>query len=113
MARTNSSENIEKIEASLKKYFNETGVSDATINITPSGYSDNIHVILVSDTFAGKEQTKREEPIFRYLKDNVGDFVLVKITLLLTMTYDEYSRYSTPGAINTSGIIGLSATNEN
>jgi len=103
MVRSKVKKYIEKIETAIKDYFKEKNIEEPDLIIDASGISDNIHVIIVSDSFTGKEQIERDNEIYKYFDEKLSPEIIVKISMLLTLTEEEYSKYQ-PELSNVSGV---------
>ena len=93
MAKRPREEAVERIRRSIKEYFDGLG-KDPAIVVGPSEVSDNIHVMVISDFFKRKEQVDRDSPIYEHMKKNLSREDLGRVSLLLTLTPDEYHRHS-------------------
>lgn len=96
----------EKIEDTIKKYFEEKQVALYLIDVSASGISDNIHVVLVSDYFKNRPIMETHKKIYSYMEENLEiepteykkadnkkiliKGIIAKISLFLTLTEEEY-----------------------
>lgn len=93
MVKGTREEAVDRIKQALHRYFLDRK-EGATVVVGPSDVSDNIHVMVVSDTFRNKEQVQRDTPLYDYLKKQVDQADIVKVSLLLTLTPEEYDQHS-------------------
>jgi hypothetical protein len=86
---------IEKIKTAIQEWVNQfPQVELSLVEVTPSGISDNIHVIVVARKgFDDWEETDRDNNLYWFLRKKLGDADIVKIPLLITMTEERYDRY--------------------
>jgi acid stress-induced BolA-like protein IbaG/YrbA len=93
VVKSRREEAVERVRYSIEEYF-ATHRQDATIVAGPSGISDNIHVMIISDTFRNKEQVERDTPIYAHMKKHLDPTDVARVSLLLTLTSDEYHQHS-------------------
>ncbi len=88
---------IEKTKQAVQKWVAQyPNVKLAAIEVYPSSVPNIFHVIVVaSKGFENWEQTERENNLYWFLRKELGDSDIVKITVLLTLTEEEYEKYET------------------
>lgn len=86
----------DKIKQLIMEWANSVGIVQlSTVEVYPSGIGSNIHVIIVANKgFESWERAERDNLIYDYLAGNLSPSELVKISLFLTMTEEEFERYS-------------------
>ncbi|MDZ7292241.1 MAG: hypothetical protein ONB44_15955 [candidate division KSB1 bacterium] len=86
---------IEKTKQAVQKWAEKyPNIELATVEVYPSSVPNIFHVIVVaSKGFENWEQTQRENDLYWFLRKELGDSDIVKITVLLTLTEEQYEKY--------------------
>jgi len=86
---------IEKTKQAVQNWATQyPNVKLAMIEVYPSSVPNIFHVIAVaSKGFENWEQTERENNLYRFLRKELGDADIVKITVLLTLNEEQYEKY--------------------
>jgi hypothetical protein len=86
---------IEKIKNAIQEWAKlHPNVELASVEVYPTGIPDDFDVFVVaSKGFENWGQHERENDLYWFLRRKLGDSDIVKITVLLTLTEDEYEKY--------------------
>ena len=86
---------IQKIESSIHAWAEQHPLVElAQVEVYPSEVPDVIHVIVIAvKGFEQWDQSERENDLYRFLRQKLGDTDVVKISLLLTLTEEENENY--------------------
>jgi len=86
---------IEKVKTTIQEWAKlHPAVELASVEVNPTGLPDDFDVIVVtSKGFENWEQTERENDLYWFLRKKLGDADIVKITILLALTEEQYEKY--------------------
>jgi hypothetical protein len=86
---------IERVKKAVQEWAKQyPKVELVLIKVYPSGIGENIHVIVVaSQGFDDWEQSTRRKDLYWFLRKQLDPSDVAKISLLLTMTEEQYDKY--------------------
>jgi len=86
---------IEKVKTAIQEWAKlHPTVELASVVVNPTGLPDDFDVIVVANKgFENWEQIERENDLYWFLRKKLGDADIVKITVLLTLTEEEYDKH--------------------
>ena len=86
---------IEKIQQAVQEWAKQhPTVELVSIEVCPGSVPEVFHVIVVaSKGFEDWEQTARENDLYWFLRKYLGDSDIVKISVLLTLTEEQFEKY--------------------
>jgi len=86
---------IEKTEKAVREWAQQyPNIELAAVEVYPGSVPNAFHVIVAAAKgFENWEQTEREDNLYWFLRKKLGDADIVKISVLLTLTEEEYENY--------------------
>lgn len=88
------SSKIDLLRKTIEEWVRLHHVDAKLIEVKPSGIGSNIHILVVaSQGFENWPHYERRSDLFKYLHDHANPDKNLVITLLITMTEEEYEKY--------------------
>jgi hypothetical protein len=86
---------IEKIKKAVQDWAKQyPQVELYIVDVYPSGIGENLHVIVVATKgFENWRQLEIHKDLFTFLRKQLGDIDVVKISKILPLTEEEYEQY--------------------
>lgn len=86
---------IDKIKKSIQDWARQSPeIEIVLIHVYPSGIGDNIHIIVVATKgFENWRQFDRQKNLTQFLRNQLGDSVMVNIPVILALTEEQYDKY--------------------
>jgi len=88
------SSKLDLLRAAIEEWTRIHHIDAKLIEVKPSGIGSNIHILVVArQGFESWPYYERRSDLFKYLHEHANPDKDLVITMLLTMTEDEYDKY--------------------
>jgi len=88
------SSKIDLLRTTIEEWVRLHQIDAKLIEVKPSGIGDNIHILVVARKgFENWPSYERRSDLFKYLHNHANPDKKLVITLLITMTEEEYDKY--------------------
>jgi acid stress-induced BolA-like protein IbaG/YrbA len=85
---------VETIRAAIQEWAQQHSIELALLEVEPTGIGSDVRIIVVARKgFENWPEIDRDESLYQYLRSKLGDADIVKISLTITMSEEEYDQY--------------------